>query len=78
MSVCIYIYICEICAEGIYVYFPGDKKKCEKKVEDFFFSNGCHFEILFPKKETNVFFFFFFSEEICLIYPEKTHFAQGV
>ena len=49
------IYVSEICAEGIFVFFPWWQKRISSKIS-FFFSNERHFAIWFSKKKIITFF----------------------
>ena len=50
-----YVYVSEICTEGIFVTFPWWLKSVKSRSNIAFFSNERHFEISFPKKKTIVF-----------------------
>ena len=50
------MYVCEICAEGIFVTFPWWLKNVKSRSKIALFSNECHFEIWFSKKRTITFF----------------------
>ena len=51
-----YMYVSEICAEGIFVTFPWWLKNVKSMSKIALFSNEHHFEIWFPKKKTITFF----------------------
>ena len=46
------MYVCEICAEGIFVTFLDPKKIVKSRSEIAIFSNERHFQICFSKKKT--------------------------
>ena len=66
------IYVSKLCAEGIFVSFPGDQKKCEKDVKNIFlFSNERHFKIYFPKMKKIT----FLRRKLSVIHMKETNFA---
>ena len=50
------MYVSEICAEGIFVFYPGEQKNVKSRSKIALLSNEYHFEIGFPKKKTIAFF----------------------
>ena len=51
-----WMYVSEICAEGIFVTFPWWLKTVKSRSKIALFSNERHFETWFPKKRTVTFF----------------------
>ena len=47
------MYVTEICAERIFVTFPGNYKKCKQKVKNTFFQMSAILKLDLKKKQTN-------------------------
>ena len=72
-----YMYVREMCAEGIFVTFPWWLKNLKSRSKIALFSNERHFEIWFPKKRTIMFFWSKLSKlhkktQFCILYVATT------